>query len=222
MHHLTDYFCIMAIRNIIFDLCGPIITIDVAGINRVMHGYGVSSTEAYQELHRARLTHRFESGLISPAHFCQEVRAILHSDITDEQIFEAWNTVITAFPESHIHLLEQLKMRYRLFMLSNSDEVSARFFTNCLNQQAGYDFVNSVFERAYYSCETGMRKPDPAIFRYIMEHHGLQPDETFLIDDNPKHVAGAREAGMHAQLLAKGCDITDLFDGNFQLKKNFT
>ena len=189
--------CGMTIHNIIFDLCGPIITIDVAGINGVMHRYGVASTEAYQELHRARLTHRFEAGQITPADFCAEVRQILHSDITDDQIFEAWNTLITAFPESHIHLLEQLKKRYRL---------------------AGYDFVGSVFERAYYSWETGMRKPDPAIFRHIVEQHGLQPAETLLIDDNPKHVAGAEAAGLHARLLTRGADITDLFDSQLQLK----
>ncbi len=208
----------MTIHNIIFDLCGPIITIDVAGINGVMHRYGVASTETYQELHRARLTHRFEAGQITPADFCAEVRQILHSDITDDQIFEAWNTLITAFPESHIHLLEQLKKRYRLFMLSNSDMVNAQFFTNWLNGHAGYDFVGSVFERAYYSWETGMRKPDPAIFRHIVEQHGLQPAETLLIDDNPKHVAGAEAAGLHARLLTRGADITDLFDSQLQLK----
>ncbi|MBO4646079.1 MAG: HAD family phosphatase [Bacteroidales bacterium] len=208
----------MTIHNIIFDLCGPIITIDVAGINQVMHRYGVASTEAYKELHRARLTHRFEAGQIAPVDFCAEARKILHSDITDEQIFEAWNTLITSFPESHIRLLEELKTRYRLFMLSNSDKVNARFFTDWLNLHAGYDFVGSVFERAYYSWETGMRKPEPAIFQHIMETHGLHPAETLLIDDNPKHVAGAQTTGMHAQLLARGADITDLFDDQLHWK----
>jgi haloacid dehalogenase superfamily, subfamily IA, variant 3 with third motif having DD or ED len=203
----------MPIKNIIFDLCGPIITIDIGLISKKMQSFGVSDDDAFWTLHKADVTRRFESNAITVDDFYEEVRLVLHSDITNQQIFESWNTLITAFPQSHIDLLLKLKRHYRLFLLSNSDVVNAHYFTEELNRRAGFDFVGDVFEHAYFSCELGLRKPDPAIFHAIIDRHQLRADETLVIDDCPKHIEGASKTGSHAILLKPGCDVSELFDG---------
>lgn len=201
-------------QNIIFDLCGPIVTIDVGLISAKMQTFGAFDKDAYWSLHAAGLTRQFEANHITPECFCNEVRRTLQCELTDQQIFEAWNTLIVSFPMEHVDLLKRLSERYRLFMLSNCDVVNARFFHDELNRRAGFDFLEAVFEHAYFSCELKMRKPNPDIFRYIVEHHGLDPKETLVIDDCPKHVDSACGVGLCAFLLSGGTDITQLFDEN--------
>ena len=43
-----------------------------------------------------------------------------------------------------------------------------------------------------------MAKPDPAIFRHIVEHLNLVPSETLFIDDLPANVEAARSIGLAA------------------------
>lgn len=197
------------LKSIIFDLCGPVITIDVDLISRRMEAFGAPS-DGYTRLRQAGLTKLFEEAAITPAAFCYEVRKILDCNITDKQIFDAWNTLIVSFPRKHIDFLESIKGRYRLFLLSNSDVVNAKYFTDELNRRAGYDFVGTVFERAYFSCELKMRKPDPAIFKYIIEKHNLNPSETLFVDDCLKHIDSAKSVGLQTCFMPAEDDISEM------------
>ena len=48
------------------------------------------------------------------------------------------------------------------------------------------------------SCEVGVIKPDPAIYRHCVEGLGLAPAEACFIDDKEVNVKAARDAGLHA------------------------
>ena len=54
------------------------------------------------------------------------------------------------------------------------------------------------FEDILVSGRERLVKPDPAIYRLLLERHGLQPGEALFIDDVPRNVAGARQAGLEA------------------------
>ncbi len=41
-------------------------------------------------------------------------------------------------------------------------------------------------------------KPDPAIYRLLLESHGLDPAACLFIDNSLANVEGARAVGMHA------------------------
>jgi HAD superfamily hydrolase (TIGR01509 family) len=43
-----------------------------------------------------------------------------------------------------------------------------------------------------------MIKPDPAIFRLLLDRFGLDPGATFYIDDSPANVAAADRLGLDA------------------------
>jgi 2-haloacid dehalogenase len=44
----------------------------------------------------------------------------------------------------------------------------------------------------------GVAKPDPAIFRILLDRHGLRPDRSVFIDDQARNIAAARELGLIA------------------------
>lgn len=201
------------IRNIIFDLCGPIITLNLDMMNEKFKSFGVTGIDKpYRHLYDLGITKRFEQNLISPQDFCDEVREAFSCDIADDNIFEAWNTLIADFPPAHAELLRKLSARYKLFLLSNSDVVNAKFFRDYINGHMGYDFLGTVFTHTFFSCDLKMRKPSPEVFSTILKRCCVSPSETLFIDDCRKHTEGAASVGLNVVFLEKPLDIADLFD----------
>lgn len=199
------------IRNIIFDLCGPIIKIDVQLLENHLHTLGVTDPEPYRTLYRLGITKQFDCGLLTTDQFCQAVRQALRAKITDSKILEAWNDLVVGFDPRHIRTVRQLHAQgVRTFLLSNSDPVNAAFFVEYMNRAAGFDFVGSCFTQAYFSHALGLRKPQPEIFQFIIDRHGLCPGETLVIDDCLKHCQGAAQAGVHTHCLLPDEDICTL------------
>lgn len=59
-----------------------------------------------------------------------------------------------------------------------------------------------VFDAEFYSVELGLAKPDPGYFSEIVRRIGIAPDYVLFVDDKEANVAGAREAGLHAEVFA--------------------
>ena len=57
------------------------------------------------------------------------------------------------------------------------------------------------FDGEVVSCEERVVKPDPAIFRILLERYGLQPSETLFIDDRAANVDAARGCGIEGFLF---------------------
>ncbi|MBR5784180.1 MAG: HAD-IA family hydrolase [Bacteroidales bacterium] len=201
------------IKNIIFDLCGPIITIDLNLLNNKLFEYGVKDIDnPYKKLYKEGVTKEFEKNLISPEEFCDKVRKVLNTPLTDVQIISAWNTLITDAPKEHATLLKRLSKKYNLFLLSNSDVINAQFFRKYVDTELGSELFASTFKRVFFSCDLKLRKPEPAVFQTILVKEKLKASETLLIDDCKKHTEGATFAGLNTIWLQKGTDISELFD----------
>ena len=50
---------------------------------------------------------------------------------------------------------------------------------------------------AVFSYQCRLIKPDPAIYRHLLNTCGLDPRETVFIDDRPENVAAAEGEGIH-------------------------
>jgi putative hydrolase of the HAD superfamily len=68
--------------------------------------------------------------------------------------------------------------------------------------------VDELFDDIVDSCEVGMRKPDPAIYRLACERLGVTPEASLFIDDHQGNVAGARSVGMGAVWCGLSVDST--------------
>ena len=113
------------IKNIIFDLCGPIITIDITLIDKALQRLGALNPQPYLELYHAGVTKQFESGLITDVEFCQEVRSRLSISAPDAAIAHAWNTLIVSFDPRNADFVRRMHQSHRTFLLSNSDVFKA-------------------------------------------------------------------------------------------------
>ena len=58
--------------------------------------------------------------------------------------------------------------------------------------------LHNFFDAFVSSCEVGMRKPDPGIFRLALGIAQAQPQECLYFDDRTMLVEAAKKAGIHA------------------------
>jgi epoxide hydrolase-like predicted phosphatase len=59
--------------------------------------------------------------------------------------------------------------------------------------------VAELFDLVVDSCEEGVRKPDPRIFKLTLERlGGVAPERAVFLDDAPGNVLAARATGLHA------------------------
>ncbi len=200
------------IKNIIFDLGGVILNIDYQLNVDAFKAIGFDDFEAsYSKAEQTYLFDNLEKGSISPETFRNGIREVSGKNLSDERIDYAWNKIILDFPEKRISLLNQLKKKYRIFLLSNTNQIHYKNYTALL-QKLGYHDFNAIFEKAYFSHEMGMRKPDKEIFELVINEQQLIPEETLFIDDSIQHIEAAGKTGMLTHHLIKREDITDLFD----------
>jgi 2-haloacid dehalogenase len=61
-----------------------------------------------------------------------------------------------------------------------------------------YPRLDSLFGMIVVSGAEGVVKPDPAIYRLLLDRTGLSAGDCLFIDDSAKNVAGARAVGMAA------------------------
>lgn len=193
------------IKNIIFDYGNVIFEIDFKRTQDALLQLGIADAEAFFS-HKGHhdLFNDFETGTISTEQFRAGIRdAAQNYSLTDEQIDEAWNSLLIGVPP-HLHeLLLRVKGKYRTFLLSNTNELHYNWIMAYLKREFDLPDNNGFFERAYYSQQMLLRKPHVEIFNRVLEENGLKAEETLFIDDSPQHLVGAKAAGLQTLLMTK-------------------
>jgi putative hydrolase of the HAD superfamily len=202
------------IKNIIFDFGGVICNIDVTLTEHAFHKLGLQRFDKKKAVtDTAGLFEQFETGRISPDDFRCQVRSHFGSSLSDQVIDEAWNALLLDIPPERIRILEGLRKNYRIFLLSNSNKIHYDHYLNDFRIRYGFQDFDALFEKAWFSFNIGLKKPDPTIFKFVLQYSGLQPDETLFIDDTLIHVVSAQRTGLNAHHLkiADGRSILDIF-----------
>jgi len=197
------------INAIIFDLGGVIINLDIAATIAAFNKLSAQPFEAiYTQLQQTPVFDLFDKGLITEQEFFNGLKEAMGAEPDDASMLEAWNAMLLDFPLHRLELLQQLKSKYRLFLLSNTNETHIRKFEAQLLESRGYRNLEPFFEKVYYSCRMGMRKPDAEIFEHVLKENRLVAEETLFIDDTIHHVEGAQKTGIRAHLLPKDKDVS--------------
>lgn len=188
--------------TIILDLGGVLIDVDYHAAARAFSALGFANfDDLYSKAKQDHLFDGFETGKISASGFRDRIRSLHDGPLTDEQIDGCWNAMLGSIPSERLHLVKQLRERYRVLLLSNTNAIHVPAFEKIVAEENGITDFKALFDGAYYSCELGMRKPDAEIFHYVLDRHGATADRTLFIDDSIQHVEGARKAGLHAEHL---------------------
>ena len=192
------------IKNIIFDYGNVIFLIDFKRTQHTFTELGIKNVERFFD-HKGHdpLFDEFEKGNISSADFRDGIRRITGSqNLSDQQIDNAWNTLLIGVPPVNHEILLKAKEKYRTFLLSNNNEIHYTWIMDYLKREHHISSNSVFFERDYYSHLMGMRKPHPDIFEQVLSENNLMPDETLFIDDSPQHIETGKRLGLHTYLLS--------------------
>ena len=202
-----------SIKNIIFDFGGVILNIDYKLTENAFAKLGLKDFyRIYSQATQQELFDVFEKGLISPAEFRTQIRKFIDANVSDEQIDKAWDSMLLDLPEERVALLDKLKTKYKLFLLSNTNEIHFANFSAYMKNKFKRDLFSDLFDKIYVSHKVHLRKPDAEIFELVLNENNLKREETIFIDDSIQHIEGARKVGLNAIFLEKGKTILDLFN----------
>lgn len=180
------------IKTIFFDLGNVIIPFDFKrayGRLQTICNYPV--TEIPQRMRGTDLVSRFESGLIGPEQFVKEFSAVLDIRINYDEFCDLWTSVFLPEPLIQESLLEDLRRRYRLMILSNTNPIHFHMI------RENYPLLGH-FDHCVLSYEVGALKPSEEIFRTAVAHAGCAASECFFTDDLAVNVEAAQRYGLDA------------------------
>lgn len=201
------------ISSIIFDLGGVILNVDYNRIITAFKELNIFGFESiYSKANQGKMIDDFEKGKIKPGDFRNEVRQRLKVDLSDQQIDNAWNSMLLDLPHKRLDLLTRLKENYKLILLTNTNVIHYNAWHVIIKQQLDIDNLDAYFHKSYYSHLIGMRKPDKEIFELLMMENNLDPASTLFIDDSIQHIEGAKTIGIRVYHFKDYDEITELFD----------
>jgi putative hydrolase of the HAD superfamily len=205
----------MNIQNfeaILFDLGGVILNIDYQLTARAFEEIGLENfDELYSKAQQSGLFDQFEVGAISQQHFINELLPYLPAGTSPNKVVAAWNAMILEFPGENLNLLNKIKVKKPIFLLSNTNEIHVQHFHRKLALNSVNETLHPYFEKVYFSNELGMRKPHSETFDFVCKENNLSPAKTLFIDDSIQHIEGAKKIGLQTYHLSNGETITDLF-----------
>jgi HAD superfamily hydrolase (TIGR01509 family) len=198
-------------KNIIFDLGAVIINID---FQKTFESFSkIGNTDVLQVLKKFedhRILHRYETGEVDDKGFRNLIREEFGNQLSDDQIDDAWNALLLDIPQERIDLILKLKNKYRLFILSNTNAIHIKGVNTILNKTTGIPNLDNIFEKVYYSHEVLLRKPDVAIYEYLLRDKDLKASETIFLDDNLDNIKASERVGITSLWVNHPLTILDL------------
>ena len=178
------------IRNMIFDMGNVLIVFDP---NQFMDNEGIREPEDRQLVMR-ELFHNVEwaqmdLGVLTeetaeplvmkriPDRLKRQVHKLLHCWWAKRSIIEGMEALVKELKENG----------YSLYLLSNAS-VSQHIYWPKFE-------MSKQFDGKMISCDLGIVKPNPEIYRRFTEKFGLKPEECLFVDDLPANVAAAISCG---------------------------
>ncbi|MBV8816860.1 MAG: HAD family phosphatase [Acidobacteriaceae bacterium] len=200
----------IAIKGLIFDygnvLCEPQRVSDLQTMARILQ----MSKETFEPIY---WTYRvsYDASKMTAREYWEQVASDAHRTLQEEDItalrkldVDSWSLpspVMINFAE------RSRKAGLRTAVLSNMPMDLRLSVANWLPQ----------FDHSTYSCDVGMCKPDPAIYRHCLDGLATAANETLFLDDRPENVRAARELGIQSILFTTAAEAGAMIGRDFSL-----
>ena len=197
------------INTIIFDLGGVILNIDYKRTIDEFKKLGIKNAEhLYSKKQQSKLFDQIETGKITKEYFLKKLKEKTTNSKLDE-VRNAWNALLLDLPEKRVKMLQELKKKYNLILLSNTNIIHIEALKKKFGEKKYNEFYN-LFNKVYYSHEINVRKPSKDAFNVIIKQNKLTINRVLFIDDSPQHISSAKKIGINTLHVNSEKDITDL------------
>ncbi|MFA5797307.1 MAG: HAD family hydrolase [Candidatus Woesearchaeota archaeon] len=189
------------IKAIIFDLWGTLFESDATTLPfeefATKLGRTYRNPEFYTVFSETFMAHPITHIEQTMHEFTKNIGVDVNEGLIHElcEIFKKNGTVRKyAFPET-IAVLQELKKRYKIAILSNTTNISMK---QIFEKFPLYELVDEII----LSYEVGMQKPDPRIYEIALEKLSVSKDEVIMVGDSLRlDVQSAEDFGIKGILI---------------------
>lgn len=179
-------------KALLFDLGNVLIAFDFRRGYRALEGFCKHRAEDIPLLiAESGLVPPYECGEISSPDFFERLSAVLGLNVSYQQFCDLWTTIFLPEPMVPEELLAGLHRRYRMVMVSNTNDIHFRMIRET------YGLIRH-FDAHVLSFEVGAIKPAQRIYAEAVQQAGCEPSECFYTDDVAEFVEAARRFGLDA------------------------
>ncbi len=180
------------IKTFIFDLGKVIVPFELDNQMKILEAVcDFKHAEIRERIFALEELTLLETGKIKARDLFEVLRETLGLRMNFNDFIAAWNSIFSLEPIISESFIEQLAKKYRLIILSDTNELHFEFIKdNFPILQFFNDFVLSY--------EVGFVKPSAEIFRAAVEKAGCAAGECFFTDDKEANIAGAVKFGINA------------------------
>jgi len=181
----------MLYELVLFDLGGVVVEVES---DRLIHQVSQLIHRPFEQVQQAvyheELIIPLELGRISPRAYYDGLKRRLKLSWSYEQFTTAWNGIVNENRDV-TWVMERLRKRHKLAALSNTNELHIDHIKRTIPSLG-------MFHDWVASCEVGLRKPDPQIYRLALERMGVRAAAAVYVDDRPELVDAGRSVGLTA------------------------
>ena len=205
------------IKALIFDFGDVFINLDKEGtIKRSIDLFGndiITEAKNNNDLAIFKVNDDYEKGFITTKEFVSFYTNI-SEEVDNTTAITLWNSLIKDFPTHRLAFIKKLaeQNNYKLILLSNTNELHINYIKENV---PFYEEFKACFDAFYLSHQIGLRKPDTAVYEFVLEQNKLKAKECLFIDDTVENTISASKMGIHTwHINPKDDDITELFTKN--------
>lgn len=174
---------------VLFDLGG--VLIELAGVAKMLEwAPDLGSTdELWRRWLHSEAVRRFETGRIGRDEFAVALVREFALPVPHGEFIEAFTWWPRAVFPGALELLAQMRGRYRIASVSNTNEIHWERFANAWSLAA-------AFHHNFPSHQVGKLKPDAEYFEHVLAELGVPAQRVLFIDDNAINVEAAARLGI--------------------------
>jgi putative hydrolase of the HAD superfamily len=144
--------------------------------------------ELKEAIYASDLPARYETGLISSGEFYREAVERGGLSVSRQDFFRAFTEIFTPIPAT-FRLIRELKKRYKIGLLSNTNEWHYEHYFRRVE-------VFPLFDSVTLSYDVKEMKPGERIYRDAVGKLKVRPGGCVYIDDVEAYAEGARRLGL--------------------------
>ena len=190
------------IKNIIFDLGGVVIDLQRQKAIDALANLGLEEAASLLgEYAQKGPFLMLETGEITSSEIFDILLPQCKEGTKCSDIRDAFEEFLRDLPVERLKMLESLRKKgYKLYVLSNTNPIMFHHWIDEAFRKDGKS-INDYFDGVVVSFQEKTCKPDPQIFRNVVERFGLKPEETLMLDDSEANVKAAESIGLKAKRI---------------------
>lgn len=197
------------IQNLIFDFGGVIAPISREKAVEAFKQLGLADADQrLDKYHQTGIFQELEEGKITADEFQTKLGALCGRTLSWEETRQAWMGFFTGVDVRLLDCLKELRKRYKLFVLSNTNPYVMDWACSPAFSSKGKP-LTEYFNKLYLSYQIGITKPDRRIFDFLIADAGIDPAESLFVDDGAGNVQAAHALGFQTYCPRNGEDWRD-------------